>query len=387
MSRKLKIVVISIVLLLSLTLAFIGGCNFSLLKPITTQTTTEGINYDLIKEALNVINNYYVDPTKLDNKTLTEGAIKGMVDAINDPYSTYMSKEQVDIASSDFQGQFGGIGATVGVDESGRVIIIAPIAGSPADKAGIKPGDIVLEIDGKSTSGLTSTDAVALVRGPKGTTVKLTVLHANTTESVVIEIVRAEISLTSVYFEMKGDIAYIQITQFTERTDKELIPCLNTISQNGAKGIIIDLRSNPGGILDTVVSNASHFLKDGAVVHVVDRDGKKTTYYVENVTPKILDLPMVVLVDSYSASASEIFSGALQDYGRALIAGTTTYGKGSVNVLASLSDGSGIYITIGRWQTPNGHLIEGQGIQPDEVLDFEKVDGIQWAIDYLHNKK
>lgn len=186
---------------------------------------------------------------------------------------------------------------------------------------------------------------------------------------------------------MKNDIAYIKITQFTERTDDELIPYLKTISQNGAKGIIIDLRSNPGGILDIVVSNASHFLKEGSVVHVVDRNGNKTTSSVKNVTPKILDLPMVVLVDSHSASGSEVLSGALQDYGRALIVGTKTYGKGSVNTLLRLSDGSAIYITIARWQTPNGHLIEGKGIAPDQVLDFEKVNGIQWAIDYLHSKK
>jgi carboxyl-terminal processing protease len=388
MSRKLRIAAITIVLVVVLALAFIAGCNINLVKPTTTHaTTTEGVNYDLIKEASDIIHNFYVEPTKLDDKRLTEGAIKGMVDAINDPHSAYLSKELADMSSSDFQGQFEGIGATVGVNESNRVIIVAPIAGSPADKAGIKPGDVILEVDGKSMSGLTPTDAVFLIRGPKGTTVKLTVLHKDTTESVVIEIVRASINLDSVRFEMKGDIAYIKITQFTERTDVELIPYLNTISQNGTKGIIIDLRSNPGGILDIVVSDASHFLKEGAVVHVVDRDGNKTTSSVKDAAPKILDLPIVVLVDSYSASASEVFSGALQDYGRALIAGTKTYGKGSVNILTRLSDGSGIYITIARWQTPNGHLIEGKGIQPDQELDFEKVDGIQWAIDYLHNKK
>ncbi|MDD5288160.1 MAG: S41 family peptidase [Dehalococcoidales bacterium] len=387
MPKKLSIAIVSIALLISLTMTFVVGCTFNLINPATTQTTVvTGLNLDLLKEARDVIKDYYVEPAKLDDKTLTEGAIKGMVDAIDDPYTAYMSKEMADMSTSDFQGQFEGIGATVGVDESDRVIIIAPFEDSPADKAGILPGDVVLEVDGKSMSGLTPNDAVVMIRGPKGTTVKLTVLHPNTTEQVVIEIVRATIDLNSVRFEMKGDIAYIKITQFTERTDEELIPCLKTISQNGAKGIIIDLRNNPGGLLDTVVSNVSHFVKSGAVVHVVDRDGNKTTSSVKSVTPKILDIPMVVMVNQYSASGSEVLSGALQDYGRALIAGTTTYGKGSVNTLTRLSDGSAIYITIARWQTPNEHLIEGKGIQPDEVLDFEEVDGIQWAIDYLHNK-
>lgn len=388
MFKKMKIPIVTLVLVASFTLAFLAGCDLNILKPSTTQSdSTTSVNYDLIKEASDVIGYYYINPAKLDDKKMTEGAIKGMVDAINDPYTGYLTKDMADMTSSDLQGQFEGIGATVGTDESGRVIIVAPLADSPAERAGIKAGDVILEVDGKSMSGLTTTDAVFLIRGPKGTIVKLTVLHENTTTPVVIEIVRAPINLDSVQFEMNGDIAYIRITQFTERTDEELIPHLNSILQNGTKGIIIDLRTNPGGILDITVTNASHFLKEGAVVHVVDRNGDISTTSVKDIAPKILDIPMVVLVNEYSASSSEVFSGALQDYGRALIAGTITYGKGSVNILSRLSDGSGIYITIARWQTPNGHLIEGKGIQPDQELDFETVDGIQWAIDYLHSKQ
>ena len=388
MSKKIIISIVALVFVISSTLAFLAGCELNILKPSTTEpASAAGLNYELMKEASDVIGYYYIDPTKLDDKKMTEGAIKGMVDAINDPYTAYMTKDMADMTSSDLQGQFEGIGATVGVDENGRVIIVAPLVDSPAERAGIKAGDVVLEVDGKSMSGLTTTDAVFLIRGPTGTTVKLTVLHKDATEPVAIDIVRAPINLDSVQFEMKGDIAYVRITQFTERTDQELIPHLNSILQNGTKGIIIDLRTNPGGILDITVTNASHFLNEGAVVHVVDRNGDITTTPVKNVAPKILDIPMVVLVNEYSASSSEVFSGALQDYGRALIAGTTTYGKGSVNILARLSDGSGIYITIARWQTPNGNLIEGKGIQPDQELDFEKVDGIQWAIDYLHSKQ
>jgi carboxyl-terminal processing protease len=386
MSKKLKLFVISIVLVFCLVLAFVGGCSFNLIKPATSSQSSSGLNYSLIKEGWSIIHNDYVDPSKLNDNTLTEGAIKGMVDSIKDPYSAYMTKDIASVNSSDFQGQFEGVGASVGVDENNRVIIVAPIAGSPADQAGIKAGDLLIAVDGKSMTGLTPTDAMVLIRGPKGSTVTLTVLHKDATTPVDISIVRATINLNSVSFEMKGDIAYIKITQFTERTDDELTPYLQTITQNGAKGIIIDLRDNPGGILDTVVSDVSHFVKINPVVSVVDRNGNKTSSSVKNVSPTIYDLPMVVLVNGNSASGSEVFSGALQDDGRALIAGTKTFGKGSVDTLASLSDGSAIYITIARWETPNGHLIEGKGIQPDQVLDFSTVDGIQWAIDYLHNK-
>jgi carboxyl-terminal processing protease len=181
---------------------------------------------------------------------------------------------------------------------------------------------------------------------------------------------------------MVGDYAHITITNFTELTDDNLIPILNTIIQNNAKGIVLDLRSNPGGLVSTVVQVASHFIDQGVVLSVIYRDGSKDS---DSVNPFALknDLPMVVLVDAYSASGSEVLAGALQDYKRATIAGNKTYGKGSVSQLIPLSDDSGIFITIARWATPNGNIIEGKGIQPDIEVDFEKVDGVQWAIDYL----
>ena len=384
MSKKWKFIVIPAVLILCFILTFTGGCSLITRAPPTQGSG--GLNYNLIKEAWTVFHNDYVDPSKTDDNTLTAGAIKGIVDSIKDPYSAYMTKDIASMNSADFQGQFEGIGASVGVNENNRVIIVTPIAGSPADKAGIKAGDLLIAVDGKSMTDLTPTDAMVLIRGPKGSTVTLTVLHKDATTPVDIAIVRTTINLDSVSFEMKGDIAYIKITQFTERTDTELTPYLQTIKQNGTKGIIIDLRDNPGGILDTVVSDVSHFVKIDPVVSVVDRNGNKTSSPVKNVSPTIYDLPMVILVNEHSASGSEVFSGALQDDGRALIAGTKTFGKGSVDTLVTLSDGSAIYLTIARWATPNGHLIEGKGIQPDQVLDFTTVDGIQWAIDYLHNK-
>jgi carboxyl-terminal processing protease len=183
---------------------------------------------------------------------------------------------------------------------------------------------------------------------------------------------------------MRGDIAYIRITNFSRRTDAELSPVLDSIAHEETVGIILDLRHNPGGLLQAVVDVASHFLTEGVVVDVVDNQGDHDTMSVKS-KKVTTDLPLVVLVDNYSASGSEVLAGALQDHARATIAGSKTYGKGSVNVMRELEDGSGLYITIARWFTPDGHLIEGEGIDPDYELVGE--DAIQWAIDYLKGKE
>jgi carboxyl-terminal processing protease len=184
---------------------------------------------------------------------------------------------------------------------------------------------------------------------------------------------------------MREDMAYINITQFSERTAEELSPVLEAIAQQRASGIILDLRSNPGGLLETVIDVAGFFLKEGVVVEVVDNEGNRTVSSVKP-SPITTDLPLVVLVDGYSASGSEVLVGALQDHGRATIAGTKTYGKGSVDILRQLKDGSGIYLTTARWLTPNGHLIEGKGLAPDFELE-EGEDAIQWAIDFLKSSE
>jgi len=307
-----------------------------------------------------------------------------MVEALDDPYSAYLDAETYQLSLSDLAGKFEGIGAYVAVKDE-QIMIIAPIPDSPAAKAGIKAGDIILGIDDKPASEMSLAEAVLYIRGPKGTSVRLLILHQGETEPEEIEIVRAEIELSSVYFEMRGDIAYINIAYFSERTNEELSPVLQSITQEAATGIILDLRSNPGGLLQTVVDVASRFLKEGVVVDVVDNQGQHTA---STVKPKgtTTDLPLVVLVDSYSASGSEVLAGALQDYARAIIAGTKTYGKGSVNILHQLEDGSGLYITTARWLTPNGRPIEGEGIDPDYELDLEE-DAIGWAIDYLKSYK
>jgi carboxyl-terminal processing protease len=384
MSKKIKTALISICLVIVLVLTFASGCDIFKLGNNPSVSTTE-LNTKLLEEAYKVILDNYVQPDNVDVQKLNEGMLKGLVQGLNDPYSAYLTREQFDMSVSDIAGQFEGIGAYVG-SENGRITVIAPIPDTPAANAGIQPGDLILEVNGQSTADMSVTEVVLLIRGPTGTTVSITVLHKEAAEPVTLEITRAEIQIKSAILEMVGDYAHITITNFTELTDNDLTPILNTIIQNNAKGIVLDLRSNPGGLVSTVVQVASHFIDRGVVLSVVYRDGSKDSDSVNPFALKI-DLPMVVLVDAYSASGSEVLAGALQDYKQATIAGNTTYGKGSVNQIIPLSDGSGIYITIARWATPNGNLIEGKGIQPDIGVDFEKVDGVQWAIDYLKSQQ
>jgi carboxyl-terminal processing protease len=324
----------------------------------------------------------YVDKDQLDAEALAQGAIRGMVEALDDPYTAYLDATTYELSQRELEGKFEGIGAHVAAEDD-KVVIIAPIAGSPAEKAGIRAGDVILEVDGQSVAGMSLVEVVLIVQGPKGTPVTLSVLHEGDTEPEVIEIVRAEIELPSVRFEMMDDIAYIQITNFSERTAEELSPVLEEVKQQ-ASGVILDLRSNPGGLLNTVVAVTSFFIREGVVVDIVDNEGNSFAYPVEPGQIAI-DLPVVVLVNEYSASGSEVLAGALQDYGRAVIAGKKTYGKGSANQIFELGDGSALYITYARWFTPKGRLIEGEGIYPDYELDLENVDAVQWAVDYLHS--
>jgi carboxyl-terminal processing protease len=222
------------------------------------------------------------------------------------------------------------------------------------------------------------------VQGLKGTEVTLLVRHEGETGVATLTITRDDIKIVSVRFEMMGDIAYIYIEQFTNNTNAELTPVLEQIASNGAKGIVLDLRDNPGGPELAVVDIASRFITDGTILTVRYNDGSEN---VDKATKQALttDLPVVVLVNSNSASASEVLSGALQDYGIAVVAGEVTYGKGSVDQFEVLPDGSAIYLTIARWYTPDGHMIEGQGITPDFALDAS-TDWIQWAINRLHGQ-
>ena len=375
MSKTMKIILISLLSVAILALTFGTGYNLGQISA----GPSDGL--EIVQQAWNIIFDDYVDRDQLDASTLSQGAIEGMLEALDDPYSSYLDAETHQLGLSSLEGEIEGIGAQVAISDE-QLTIIAPIADSPAAKAGIRAGDIILEIDGRSTAEMSLAEAVLNIRGPKGTSVRLLILHQDEAEPEEIEIVRAKIELPSVHFEMREDIAYINITHFSGHTSEELLTALESMTGEGARGIILDLRSNPGGVLDIVIDVVSYFLTEGVVVSVVDNRGERTALEVRP-SEMTTELPVVVLVDSFSASGSEVLAGALQDHGRATIAGSQTFGKGSVNVLHQLKDGSGLYITTARWLTPNGRLIEGEGIKPDHELELEGEEAIQWVIDYL----
>jgi len=323
MSKSTKIM-ISLLLVAVLAVSFGAGYE---LGGRTYSGTGDGLG--IIKQAWGIIFTDYVDRDKLDAGAMSRAAIEGMVETLDDPYTSYLDIESYQMGMTSLEGEFNGIGAYVTITDE-QLTVIAPIAGSPAEEAGIRAGDLILEINGVSTKEMSIAEAVLEIRGPRGTSVKLLILHEDETEPQEIEIVRSTVEVPSVRFEMREDIAYIHITQFSGRTDGELIPVLQSAIENEASGIILDLRHNPGGLLDVVIDIASHFISEGTVVKVLSNQEELKDYQVESVKIKT-DLPMVVLVDRFSASGSEVLAGALQDYGRATIAGEKTYGKGSVH--------------------------------------------------------
>jgi carboxyl-terminal processing protease len=342
-------------------------------------------NFNLINQAWGILTRNYVEQSKVDGTALNQGAIAGMVQALNDPYSAYLTPEQYKLTQSNISGTFSGIGAQVNTNKENQIVIVAPIADSPAARAGIQNGDIILAVNGELTKGMNLTQVILLIRGPVGTAVSLTILHQNDSTPINISIIRAQITSPTVTSRMIGNIAYIQINSFGETTNSELNNALQSLDLKSSKGIILDLRDNPGGLVTTVVDVASHFIKSGVILTLRDNQGKTQT---DSTRPNgvFTDLPMVVLVNQYSASGSEVLSGALQDYKRGEIAGTVTLGKGSYDSFFKLSDDSAIYLTVGRWITPSGREIEGKGITPDYILTQIGDDEINWAVNFLASK-
>lgn len=325
----------------------------------------------VIWEAFQFINDEYVDYSLIDHGEMSEQAIRGFIEALGDPHMTYISADQMRMSRDDLAGEFFGIGATVAQAPDGKgVIIQAPMEDSPAMKAGIKPGDRILAVDGVDATTWTVSEAVLVIRGEEGVPVILTILRVGETDSIDVEIIRGRVPLKSVFTRMIPDTPYgeMDIRTFTDETPGEIREHMNELLDQGAEGVVIDLRNNPGGLLHATLDSASEFIPEGRLAYEQDRNGARRDFYAHG-EANFENVPIVVLVNEWSGSGAELFAGAIQDHGRAVLIGVKTFGKGSVNITRTLSNGAGLNITIRRWYTPEGNVIEGVGLTPDVIVE------------------
>ena len=313
-----------------------------------------------------------------DSRQVTYGAIRGSLATLDDPYTVFVEPAAREVERERLQGSFGGIGAYITRSEETGQVLLEPIPGNPAEAAGILPGDVLLEVDGRAiTDAMTVPEIVNLVKGEKGTTVTLTVRHPDAAEAVDIAVVRADILLPSVTFRLLEDdstIGYIALSRFSGESGNEVGAALQELLGQGATRFVLDLRQNGGGLRDAAVDVADHFLNSGPVLYL---DSQQEGERVFNATDETLapDQPLVVLIDSGTASASEIVAGALRDRERAtLIGNSPTFGKGSVQLVFDLSDGSSVHVTSARWLTPNRQQLDGEGIAPDILVEVTQDD-------------
>ncbi len=354
------------------------GFRVGRLKPFTHLTDEEKAQLlndetlSKIESLENVIDTYYYK-TDVDKAEEANGMYKGLMDSLGDPYSVYYTEEELEDLLSDTAGVYYGIGAYVSLDEDLKLPRISGvIPGTPAERAELQIDDIIYEVDGESTEGLELDDVVALIKGPEGTTVHLTLLRGSKREEVGIDVERSAVEVPTVNQKLLGeaeDIGYIQITEFDEVTPDQFAEGLAELRASDIKGLIIDLRSNPGGSLQAVCDIAKQILPKGLIVYTVDRDGNRDNYTCDG--NHEIDIPVVVLVNQYSASASEILSGAIKDYGLGKLVGMTTYGKGIVQRIFDLKDGTAVKLTVSNYYTPNGNNIHGIGIEPDIEVEFD----------------
>ena len=320
-----------------------------------------------VVEAYNILREEHFDHDTLTAEQLSDGAIRGILAALDDDHASYLSADRYASEQEGYRGSFEGIGAQVTQTDAG-LTVIAPIPDTPAEAAGILPGDLILAVDGVDIANHTLLEAVNLIRGPSGTAVTLLIRHAGSAGNESITITRGEIPIRSVQFRMLDEqTGHLWIYSFSNTTEREVRDALDELEDAGGTQLLLDLRNNPGGLLHVVVNVTDLFLDGGEILYEVDAQGNRTNHTAKGGGPGV-DLPMVVLVNEYSASASEILAGAAQVNGRAHIAGATTFGKGSVNISRLLSDGSAIYFTIRRWYLPDGTEIEDEGVTPDTLI-------------------
>lgn len=382
--RKINFSLVIIVVLSFLLGWQIGHRDYSLkwknYKPdikVTNQQPPVGttdIDFKLFWDTWNLVSSKYIDKKAIDPQKMYYGAIAGMVAAIGDPYTVFLPPQSQKTAKEQLGGEFDGVGMQLGYNKDKRLVVIAPLKNTPADKSGVRAGDLILQIDGKDTTNMSLPEAVGLIRGVKGTAVALLTFRENDGSPKELKLTRDTIVVKSVQFEEKTTVsgkkvAYIQISTFGEKTQVEWDEAVSSALASAPQGLIIDVRNNPGGFLNAAVHISSDILDGGNVVLQEDYLGNRQELNVVKVG-KLLKTPLVMLLNKGSASASEILSGAVQDRKRGLLVGDQSFGKGTIQTTEDLSEGTGIHITTAKWLTPDGRWIHNIGLTPDYKVDM-----------------
>lgn len=354
---------------------------------------SQSLNMQLFYDVMDKINKDYYDKRKIDAQKVLYGAITGMLASLDDPYTSFFPPSENSSFKTQLAGEFYGIGAELGMTQDKRIMIISPLDESPAKKSGVRSGDIIIKVDGQDTAGWSVSDAVDKIRGEKGTTVKLTILHEGSKIPVELKVVRDVIKIKSVTGEIrkvecKGNscaqktncpacsaIMYVRISQFGDNTNQEWLSLVNSLDsqvkrEKDFKGVVLDLRNNPGGYLQDAVFIASEFLRNGVVVLQEDNSGDRKELDVSR-KGVLLDYPLILLVNKGSASASEIVAGALHDYGRARLVGERTFGKGTIQEAIDVDRGASVHISVAKWLTPKGTWVDKTGIMPDIPVELK----------------
>jgi carboxyl-terminal processing protease len=368
--RVLRSTVVVLVVLSLLVAAYAAGIGtwWLVTRARTQPSDEEAENLTTFWEAWHILDDEFLGepPSEVER---ARGAIHGMVGAFNDAYTIYLEPEPRELERDEMRGRFGGIGAWVTQDEAGN-IVLSPMPDRPAALAGILDGDILVSVDRQLVTGLSSQQVVALIRGPLGSSVHLVVQRPETDESLEFDVKRDEIELPTVqYRTLQEDppVGYVSIRLIGERTPQELTDALKSLGDAGVQRVALDLRGNPGGALTASVDVTSQFVSGSVVLYEQRKDGQEKPYYAQR-GGLALDWPIVVLVDAGTASGSEIIAGALQDHERAVLVGERTFGKGSVQHVHDLSDGSSLHVTVARWLTPKRQQLDGAGLTPDEIV-------------------